>query len=340
MPPRVAGADRNQRHAGTDPRDEWRGRRGVAAVVSDFEKAGLERQTAPQELRLDRPLDVTGQERGGVAIGQPEHEGIVVRPRRPGARTARGVQDLDRSAARADDDPASWPEDRGPGLVGRRLEPAHGRIRGRHRSEPDGSWTELAHDRHRAPDVIAMGVRDREQVDAQQSEGAQRRCDDASADVEVGSRQSSGVHEHREPVRQADQEGVTLADVERRDLQAPGRARAPSPGDHQDRHHQSQRRRGAPAPGASRARRRGEKPQQQDHDRPRGREHADESPGDRGTCRGRGAQQREQKRSQYDARAGQRRGEQLRGDDHDCEDETGGRGRHGDEVGQDSGGRQ
>ena len=106
------------------------------------------------------------------------------------------MQHLDRPAPRRDDDSTSRPEDRRAHLRGGRLEPPDGGIRRRHRPEPDRPRPELAHDRRRPSDVIVVSVRDREEIDAQQSEGPERRRDDPGADVEFGSRQASGVDQH------------------------------------------------------------------------------------------------------------------------------------------------
>ena len=97
-----------------------------------------------------------------------------------------------------------------------RLEPGHGN------ALPHLAGLELAHDRAGASDVVGIAVREDQIVEPPHPGHAQRRSDDAVADVETGAPgrpgHAAGVNEQRGAARKAHESRVALPDVEKRDV--------------------------------------------------------------------------------------------------------------------------
>ena len=85
---------------------------------------------------------------------------------------------------------------------------------------PDLQRREVAHERLGAADVVGIAVRDGEVVQPADAAGAQRRADDAIADVEVAAnRHAAGVDQQRPPIRQRHQHRIALPHIEHRQVQ-------------------------------------------------------------------------------------------------------------------------
>ena len=97
---------------------------------------------------------------------------------------------------------------------------------------PDLARREVAHQRHRAADVIGIAVRDGEVVQPPDAARAQRRAEHAIADVEVAAhRHAAGVDHQRPAVRQRHEHRIALPHVHHRQMQpAVAERRAPSVG--------------------------------------------------------------------------------------------------------------
>ena len=92
---------------------------------------------------------------------------------------------------------------------------------------PDSARREVAHQRPRAADVIRIAVRDGEVIERQQAARAERRPEDAIADVEVAARRHAArVDEQRAAVGKGHEHRVALTDVDHREVQPPVARRA------------------------------------------------------------------------------------------------------------------
>ena len=88
---------------------------------------------------------------------------------------------------------------------------------------PDAARRKGTRDRGRAADVIGIGVRDQQALERAHANRAQRRRDDARADVEGRRRRAPGVDQQGAAVREEDERRVPLPDVEEHDAHRAGR---------------------------------------------------------------------------------------------------------------------
>ena len=192
-------------------------------MVRRLQHAERRRRQRVRKRRLDRGPDVPGQDQRHRAEPQFQHHRVVV------ARTAafpvgrRRVEhaDIDAGDARL---PAG--RDSAPfGPRGGRRAPhdvEHGQAGDRH-AFPHLRRRDQRDQAGGAADVVGVGVGQEQRVERADALRPQRRCDDPRADVEpAAGERAAGVDEPRPAVREADQRGVTLADVERDDAQPRG----------------------------------------------------------------------------------------------------------------------
>src|SRR5678816_83989 len=76
-------------------------------------------------------------------------------------------------------------------------------------------WTEIAEDAGSAADVIGIAVANRHVIEPSDAERPERGRDNATADVEAGTRNASSIDAQRSAIGKLHDRGITLPDVEK-----------------------------------------------------------------------------------------------------------------------------
>lgn len=232
--------------------------------------AGERAAPARDQLGLGGGLDVARQQDGAPGIVQVQHQrAIVVAPRRCRARMPHGdAHAVDR-----------------PGRARRRAHERHRRAREdvAQRREalaasgiavpPQGARGEGLGEEGEAAEVVEVGVRERQPVDASDAAPPQVRCDDARPDVEVPAEAAAIDHQHASG-RELDHGTVPLADGEEGQAQLARRATCQRPGPGVDQQRDGAGEQRTPPPGSRRQQPRGQQGVEEEQFEPGGGHHA------------------------------------------------------------------